>query len=146
KWSRDNASVVTAVTAITQAGTVLTVQSTGKDDVLRFSPNGWVEITDDWLELNGLPGELHQVSGVDDVAKTITFSTAVSATSFPVDATGLTDASRHTRLPRWDQGGTVYHSDGVTVWADLDLPGSTGDILFPPAGTALILENGVTIS
>jgi len=146
KWSRDNASVVTAVTAITQAGTVLTVQSTGKDGVLRFSPDDWVEITDDWLELNGLPGELHQVSGVDDVAKTITFSSAVSATGFPVDATGLTDPSRHTRLTRWDQGGTVFQSDGVTVWTNLDLPGSTGDILVPPAGTALILENGVTIS
>jgi len=146
KWSRDNASVATAVTAITQAGTVLTVQSTGKDDVLRFSPNDWVEITDDWLELHGLPGELHQVSGVDDVAKTITFSAAVSATSFPVDATGLTDPSRHTRLTRWDQGGTVYQIDGVTVWANLNLPGSTGDIPVPPAGTGLILENGITIS
>src|SRR5262249_26251769 len=100
----------------------------------------------DWLELNGLPGELHQVSIVDDVAKTVTFPTAVSVANFPVDATGLTDPSRHTRLTRWDQGGTVSQSDGVTVWANLNLPGSTGDIPVPPAGTALILENGITIS
>ena len=82
KWSRDNASVATAVSGIAQGGTVLTVQSTGKDSVLRFSPNDWVEITDDLLELNGLPGELHQVTGVDNVANTVTFATAVSAGQF----------------------------------------------------------------
>jgi hypothetical protein len=58
KWSRDNASVATAVNTIDASGTVLGVQSVGKDNVLCFSPNDWVEITDDWLELNGLPGEL----------------------------------------------------------------------------------------
>ena len=145
KWSRNNASVATAVSAVTQSGTVLTVQSTGKDNVLRFSPNDWVEITDDFLELNGLPGELHQVTGVDDVAQTITLSTAVSPASFPVNSTGLTDASRHTRLTRWDQSGKVFESDGVTVWVDLNAPGSTGDIPVPPPGTTLILEDGVTI-
>ena len=44
KWSRDNASVATSVTAIDPSGTLLTVQNTGKDNVLRFSPNNWVEI------------------------------------------------------------------------------------------------------
>src|SRR5215469_17622872 len=73
KWSRDNASVATTVTGISQSGMVLTVLSTGKDSVLRFTPNDWVEITDDWLELNGLPGELHQVTLVTDAAKTINF-------------------------------------------------------------------------
>ena len=146
KWSRDNASVATAVSGIAQGGTVLTVQSTGKDSVLRFSPNDWVEITDDFLELNGLPGELHQVTGVDNVANTVTFATAVSLANFPVDATGLTDPSRHTRLTRWDQGGKVFQSDGVTVWVDLNAAGSSGDIPVPPAGTTLLLENGVTVT
>ena len=146
KWSRDNASVATAVSGIAQGGTVLTVQSTGKDSVLRFSPNDWVEITDDFLELNGLPGELHQVTGVDNVANTVTFATAVSLANFPVDSTGLTDTSRHTRLTRWDQGGKVFQSDGVTVWVDLNAAGSTGDIPVPPAGTTLLLENGVTVT
>jgi len=145
KWSRDNASVATAVTGIAAGGTVLTVQSTGKDSVLRFSPNDWVEITDDWLELTGQHGELHQVALVTDAANTIQLSTAVSASSFPVVG-GLTDPTRHTRLIRWDQSGKVYHSDGVTVWTDLGAPGSTGDIPIPPPGTSLILENGVTVS
>lgn len=146
KWSRDNASVATSVTGVTQGGKVLAVASTGKDDVLRFSPNDWVEITDDYLELNGLPGELHKVSGVDDVAKTITLSSAVSPASFPVNATGQTVPARHTRLTRWDQDGKVFEGDGATVWVDLDAAGSTGDIPVPPNGTTLILENGITVS
>jgi hypothetical protein len=146
KWSNNNASVATGILAITQGGTVLTVESTGKDDVLRFSPNDWVEITDDWLELDGIPGELHLVSQVNDSAKTVTLSSAVSPTSFPVGPTGQTDSSRHTRLTRWNQSGKLFESDGATVWADLGAPGSTGDIPVPPAGTTLILENGITIS
>ncbi len=145
KWSRDNASVATAVSGITTGGTVLTVQNTGKDSVLRFSPNDWVEITDDWLELNGQHGELHQVALVSDATHTITLSTAASSTSFPVDANGLTDPTRHTRLIRWDQKGKVYQSDGVTVWKDLDAAGSAG-IPIPPPGTSLILENGIIVS
>ncbi len=145
KWSRDNASVATSVTGISAGGTVLTVQSTGRDSVLRFSPNDWVEITDDWLELNGLHGELHQVALVTDAANTIQLSTAVSAASFPVDANNQTDPTRHTRVVRWDQGGKVYQSDGTTVWTDLDVTGS-GEIPVPPPGTSLILENGVTVS
>jgi hypothetical protein len=145
KWSRDNASVATGVTGIGSGGTVLTVQSTGKDSVLRFSPNDWVEITDDWLELNGLPGDLRQVAFVSDSAKTVTLGAALSG-SFPVDANGQTTPARHTRLTRWDQKGQIFKSDGKTVWADLTLAGSTGDIPVPPAGTSLILENGITVS
>ena len=144
KWSRDNASVATAVND--HGRNHLTVASTGKDKVLRFSPNDWVEITDDWLELNGLPGELHQVASVNDAASTITLNSAVSPSSFPVNGTGQTDPTRHTRLVRWDQRGKVLEADGTTVWVDLDLGGSSGDIPVPPPGTTLILENGIAIS
>jgi hypothetical protein len=146
KWSRDNASVATAVTAISPDLKVLTVVSTGKDDVLRFSPNDWVEVTDDWLELAGLPGELHQIADVSDAARTVTLATAVASASFPVDANGQTDSTRHTRLVRWDQGGKVYEADGTTVWVDLDAAGSTGDIPVPPPGASLILESGITVT
>jgi hypothetical protein len=146
KWSRNNASVATPVTGISLGGTVLTVQSTGRDNVLRFNNNDWVEITDDWLELNGQHGELHQVALVTDSANTIKLLTAVTAASFPVNANNLTDPNRHTRLVKWDQSGKVYKSDGTTVWTDLDAAASTGDIPVPPPGTALILENGATVS
>ena len=36
---------------------LLSVQSTGRDNVLCFKPGDWIEITDDYLELNGMAGE-----------------------------------------------------------------------------------------
>ncbi len=152
KWSRDNASVITAVTAISPATNVannptsqLAVQSTGRDNVLSFKPGDWIEITDDFLELNGLAGELHQIdsNGVSKALKTIRLQTPVSA-DFQTRLNSGTDY--HTRICRWDQSGKVYQSDGVTVWVDLDAAGSTGQIPVPPPGTSLILENGVTVT
>jgi hypothetical protein len=154
KWSRDNASVATAVTAISATTTKitktatsqLTVESTGRDSVLGFSPGDWIEITDDVRELNGQAGDLRQidVDGVDKTNKTIRLSAPVSA-----DIQGHAppnQPNRHTRIRRWDQGGKVYQSDGKTVWADLNAPNGRGDIPVPPKGTALILEDGVTVS
>lgn len=149
KWSRDNASVATRVTEIASVTNTagnpasrLTVQSTGRDEVLGFAPGNWIEITDDWQELNDQPGELHAIDSIDLAAKTITLNSPVSSTSFPT-TNGQTDPARHTRTLRWDQSGKVYKSDG-TVWKDLT--GSTGDIPVPPAGTTLILENGITVT
>lgn len=152
KWSRDDASVITAVTAINPATNVahnptsqLTVLSAGRDNVLSFQPGDWIEINDDFLELNGQSGELHQIdsNGVSKALNTITLETPVSS-AFQTRLTSGIDY--HTRICRWDQGGKVYQSDGVTVWVDLDAVGSTGQIPVPPPGTSLILENGVTVT
>jgi hypothetical protein len=152
KWSRDDASVITAVTAINPATNVannptsqLTVQSTGRDNVLSFKPGDWIEITDDFLELNGQAGELHQIdsNGVSKALKTIRLQAPVSS-DFQARLTSGTDY--HTRICRWDQNGKVYESDGVTVWVDLGAAGSTGQIPVPAPGTSLILENGVTVT
>ena len=165
KWSRENASVATSVTAINAVGSSgnaasqLTVLSTGRDDVLAFSPGDWIELTDDYLELgvqpgelSGQSGELHQIAvgGVDPTGATITLVDSVSQaflTRFTNSPTNY-----HPRIVRWDQGGTeqggnVYQVDGSgnsTVW--LNLNGSTGDIPVPPPGTTLMLEDGVTVS
>jgi hypothetical protein len=145
KWSRENGSVQTGVTAIASAtnsignpASRLTVLSLGRDQVLGFANGDWIEILDDSLELSGLPGELHQIDTVDFSAKTITLVSSLSAT-FP------TDTASNTRIVRWDQSGTIYLQDGVTVWWDLTASGS-GDIPVPPSGTVLILENGITVA
>src|SRR5580692_2488803 len=152
KWSRDNASVITAVTAINPATNVannptsqLTVQSTGRDNVLSFKPGDWIEITDDFLELNGQAGELHQIdsNGVSKALNTIILQTPVSG---DFQTRLASDFDYHTRICRWDQNGKVYQSDGTTVWVDLGAVGSTGQIPVPPPGTSLILENGVTVT
>jgi hypothetical protein len=153
KWSRDNGSVATAVTKIDAAGSAsrLTVVSTGKDQVLGFRPGDWVEVTDDVRELTGKSGDLLQIAvdGVDQTGKTILLSAAVSAdvvgnlTSPPSNYPNC-----HTRVRRWDQGGKIYQTDGTntTLWVDLNAAGARGDIAVPPAGTRLILENGVTVA
>ena len=54
------------------------------------------------------------------------------------------------RVTRASSAGTsaakVFEADGATVWVDLDLAGSSGDIPVPPPGTTLILENGITVT
>jgi len=86
KWSRDNASIATTVEAMDASRTELTVTRTARDAVLRFSTGDWVEVTDDRHELYGLPGVMRKVGPVDDVALTITLTTALPAGQFdPTD-------------------------------------------------------------
>jgi hypothetical protein len=158
KWSRDNASVETGVTTIVPATTkttnvatsLLTVESTGRDDVLGFSPGNWIEITDDVRELNGQAGDLRQIDvddGVDKTNRTIRLSAPVSADiQAHLTAPPANYPNCHTRIRRWDQGGKVYESDGTKVWVDLNAASAGGDIPVPPTGTRLILEDGVTVS
>lgn len=158
KWSRDNASVETGVTAIQQVTNALgnnaaqlTVMSLGRDQVLGFAPGNWIEIIDDNLELNRQPGELHLIDGIDFASKTITLVNLLQTpANFPVDGSNQTKPSRHTRIRRWDQAGPVYavgSTPGSTVlWTDLSAAGSTGAIPVPPPGTTLILENGITVA
>jgi hypothetical protein len=152
KWSRDNASVSTAVTAISASpvansvgnpASQLTVQSMGRDQTLGFQPGAWIEITADYLEMNGAAGELHQIDSINSAAKTILLDSVVSANL--IAASGQTTPSLNVRMQRWDQAGTVYLSDGATVWANLNASGSAG-IPVPPSGTTLILENGITVA
>ncbi len=147
KWSRDNGSVITGVTSISNVtnslgnpASQLAVQSLGRDQVLGFAPGNWIEIVDDSLEFAGLPGELHQIDTIDFSARTITLATKLGGF-----ATGNTDPTRHTRIRRWDQSGKVYEADGTTVWWDIDAQGAA-DIPVPPSGTSLILEDGIIVS
>jgi hypothetical protein len=148
KWSRDNGSVITAVTSIANVtnsagnpASQLTVQSLGRDQVLGFAPGNWIEILDDSTEFSQTPVELYRIDTIDFAAKTITLATTLGAGFLAGD----TDPSLHTRIRRWDQSGKVYEQDGSTVWWDIDAQG-TADIPVPPAGTSLILENGITVS
>ena len=95
----------------------------------RISIGNWVEVTDDWRELNGLPGELRKVAKVDDGDETITLATALPAGAFdPLDA------SRHTRVLRWDQSGAAVDAAGGVE----QVPAV--------AGTPIVLEDGVQVS
>ena len=124
--------------AIDAARTELTVTRTARDAVLRFSTGDWVEVTDDGHELYGLPGVMRKVGPVDDVALTVTLTTALPAGTF--DAT---DPLRHTRVKRWDQKGIVRDAAQNAV-DDVDTNG--GVIKVPAAGTTLVIEDGIQVT
>ncbi|MDN3556263.1 DUF6519 domain-containing protein [Halomonas maura] len=148
-WSRDNATVASRVTHINPARTRITVESLGRDERLSFHEGDWVEVTDDWRELHGLPGELRRIrtpDGVDPVARTLEFEAALTEGLFPTAEQQATDPARHTRVRRWDQSGQVRHEDGSPYPGhDLDAPGSSGEITIPPTGTRLLLEHGILV-
>lgn len=148
KWSRDNASVETRVSAIDASRTVLTVASIGRDEWLRFNKGDWVEVTDDWRELHNLPGEMRRIAladGVDEVARTLTLETALPLNAFPVTGQLLTFPERHTRVKRWDQAGEIRNAAGNVI-VDLSAAGSTGTIAIPAAGTQVLLEHDIVVS
>src|SRR5262249_51393309 len=103
KWSRNDASVATQVTAINATANVLTVVRTKRDSVLRFTPGAWVEVTDEIHEFGGMPGEMHQILAVDDVKLTITLTTPLNAAHFNIS----NPTQRNTRVILWDQSGIV---------------------------------------
>ncbi|TBW12983.1 hypothetical protein E0E50_01570 [Azotobacter chroococcum subsp. isscasi] len=147
KWSRDNATVASRVSAIPTPTTIV-VESVGRDGYLRFSNGDWIEILDDWHELHGLPGVLRRIradGGVDDATRTITLEAALPTGLFPVDAQGVPVDARNTRVRRWDQAGKVLQADG-SVFHDLDASGESNGIPIPPAGTSLFLEHGIQVS
>jgi hypothetical protein len=112
KWSRDNGSVVAAIEKI--SGQTITVHDVGPDDVLGFAANQWVELSDDWLELNGEPGALAQIADVNAATRVITLQSAPAISI---------DLSRHPKLRRWDQTGDAGIASGVqakTDWTDLE--------------------------
>ncbi|MBZ5621698.1 MAG: right-handed parallel beta-helix repeat-containing protein [Acidobacteriia bacterium] len=138
KWSRDNASVASAVTGINATFDTLTVVLTRRDSVLRFQPDDWVEVTDDHRYFQGLPGEMRQVASVDDVNLTIKLKTALPAGEF--DAT---KPDRHTRVIRWDQRGIVRDPLGNKI---VDVDANGGLIPVPAAGTTIVLEDGIQVT
>lgn len=151
KWSRDNAVIASRVSAI-PSGNELVVDSLGRDDVLGFHEGDWVEITDDYRELMGLPGEIRRIrlgAGIDSATRTITLQGAALPTGsgpgqFPVDGSHLTKPERNTRLIRWDQGGIVFR-ENETEYTDLDASTSKGVIKIPSGSTRLFLEKGILV-
>ena len=98
KWSRNNATIASSVSAIPSA-TRITVQQVGRDQVLRFEIGNFIEITDDFREFQGLTGHMAQITAIDEANRIVEFTPAIpAAINF-----NPADPSRHTRVRRWDQ-------------------------------------------
>lgn len=125
KWSRENASVVAAVTSYSGKNPqTIFVDSLGKDANLGFAPNQWVEISDDGDEFGdspNQPGQLCQISSVSPAGQppSITFTATAPAA----------DPTRNARVRRWDQPGT----------------GTAGDMPLS-VNTPIDIENGIQVT
>lgn len=126
KWSRDNGSIVAAVTAI--GGNTITVDHLGLDDVSGFVVGQWVEITDDIDVQRNQPGQLLQISDVDQVNRQIEVTLPGGASGLEFVINRPFTEMIHPKLRRWDQT-TDATNDGV-----------------PLSETAIDLERGIQIT
>jgi len=145
KWSRENASIVTAITgsSTNNGQTTILVDSLGKDANLGFAANQWVEISDDTNEFGDTPnrsGELWQIASVSAAGQppSITFNTIIPAVSLGYNP----------RVRRWDQPGTATAGDiPISVNTPIDIENGiqvtftagkywSGDYWLIPARTA----------
>jgi hypothetical protein len=142
-WSRDNGSVVTLVSAV--SNNELTVASVGPDENLGFAPGQWVEVIDEVTELDGRPGFLTVVDDVDPATRIVTLRAAPPAFG-----------GRILKLRRWDGVGAVkrHPSGGAEPFIELengvevsfsDGTYETGDYWLIPARTATSDEHSGTI-
>ena len=150
KFSRENASVTAAIESMGDPADRVTVARIGRDEVLRFRPGDWVEVTDDHREFNHRSGRMLRVAEVLEETRQIVFEEAIDAAAgnddlIPTDAGGDTVAARHSRLIRWDQAGIIRLADGTEL-TNLDDENSDGLIPVPGDGVAVVLESGITVS
>jgi len=107
KWSRDNGSVVVAVTST--SGNQIYVDSLGPDTNLGFAVGQWVEVYDD-SSLFGLkpnqPGDLYQIQVVTPGTLSVTVNQTVA----------WVDPTKNARMRRWDQVQSAT-SSGVPLTA-----------------------------
>jgi Family of unknown function (DUF6519) len=121
KWSRENGSVVAAVTSI--SGATAVVNSLGPDANLCFQVGQWVELTDDTVtygDIANKAGALYQIQSIDKEAPSVTLAPSV---------TGI-DPSQNARIRRWDQSGPAAGTAGVPL----------------SPGTPIELENGIQVT
>lgn len=121
KWSRENGSVVSAITTFT--GNTLVVESLGPDANLGFQANQWVEVFDDsdlFGETPNSPGLLYQIQSIDPTVPSVTLTSPIIGINSALNA----------RVRRWEQTGPSATSAGVSL----------------SVNTPLTLENGIEVT
>jgi hypothetical protein len=164
KWSKENASVITSVTAIQSLSnaantmvTVLTVASLGRDQVLGFNNGNWIELTTDTIELSGMPdpntnpygspGLLCQIDHVVPATNQIYLTGQINTSTYPGNQFGVTGSpAANMRIRRWDQSSTVYSTTSTGTQTPYPIADFAGDIPVPPGGLTMVLEDGITVT
>jgi hypothetical protein len=155
KWSRENGSVVSLISApptvggtpppATVTGPTFWVTSLSNDPTLGLQADDWVELTDDSSELTAGSGTLYQVAATPTDGHTVTISGGSTTT---------VNLSLHPKLRRWDQSGAgLGQGITVTTGAPIPLEGGVqvqfspgtyraGDYWLIPARTATSVQQG----
>lgn len=130
KWSRDNGSIVTEWLAPDTPNTdILIVRSIGRDAVLRFATDQWVELLDDTRELYQQPGNLVQLARAEGDQLELRGNASRS------------DFLRTPKVRRWDhQAAIATNPDGSTT--ELNLINGAIPV---QEGAWIALEDGVEI-
>ena len=115
-WSRDNGTVVTTISStdpLNIGDKVIFVDDVGPDDDLGFARTQLVEVSDDHLELHGLPGQLTTIADINRATLSITLSDPLSI---------AIDVTQHAKLRRWDGTGSISIPTGSqeTGWLALE--------------------------
>ena len=108
KWSRDNASLITAIENFN--GQVITAHDLGRDEASGFANGQWVEIGDDGAELSGLAGQLIQIDHIDESARTVTLKSPPA----------IVDPALRPKLRRWDSAGALALAAAGDGWIGLE--------------------------
>jgi hypothetical protein len=124
-WSRENGSVVTAWTG--SNGDQLEVAGIGRDQVLGFGPDQWVELLDDARELTATPGTLVQLRKAEGTTLFVVEST-VDPAGGSIDHDDF--GGGHPKVRRWDSDGVV--TVDLDQWVDLE---DGVQVLFPSGGS-----------
>jgi Family of unknown function (DUF6519) len=136
KWSRENGAVAT--NWLGTDGNNLLVESLGRDRATGFAPGDWVELRDDNLALQSLPGTLIRVVTARDNILTIDPATADG--SFDITTFGANPIVR-----RWDSAGAltlevpagnngyIPLEDGVEIGFEAGTTYRAGDFVTIPA-------------
>jgi Family of unknown function (DUF6519) len=124
-WSRDNGSVVTAWTG--SNGDQLEVAGIGRDEVLGFGPDQWVELLDDTRELTATPGTLVQLRKAEGTTLFVVEST-VDPAGGSIDHDDF--GGGHPKVRRWDSDGVV--TVDLDEWVELE---DGVQVLFPSGGS-----------
>ena len=113
KWSRDNGTVIAAWEG--QDDKKLIVSTTGRDKVLNFAPGQWVELTDDYHELMGIPGTMVQLSLVEDSENLLTIEPGSATGSF-----NRNDFLQNPKIRRWDMKEGPINPKNSKDWIELE--------------------------
>lgn len=126
KWSRDNGSI--AAPWLELDGTEIVIPDAGRDDILGFQSNRWIELGHDALDLDGLPGPIVEVTS------RVTGADGRFRLTFDAHGQAVPDPSTlgHPKVRRWDQD----------AGADPNL----GAIPISAANTPIDLESGLQVS